>query len=139
MNTSSLLLAVAMVALYAFVWIGAPMLLVGWFRSRRQEAVQRQIALTDAIDARLGAVVSPMVTKPLWGPWQVRIAMPLARPVPAGRILAIAHEVLSGIGHGDPGRYQIVLTPKEGSARKKRIARPSRPIGKWSGANRVAA
>ena len=45
MNTSSLLLAVAMVTLYFFLWIGAPILLVGWLRSRRQEAIQRQIAL----------------------------------------------------------------------------------------------
>jgi hypothetical protein len=123
MNPSSLLLAAAMVALYVFLWIGAPILLLGWLRSRRQEAIQRQIALTDAIDARLGPIVSPVVTKPLWGPWQIRIAMPLTRPVPVGRILAIAHEVLSGVDQVDPGRYQIVLTPKEGAARNRRMVR----------------
>ena len=139
MNTSSLLLAVAMVALYVFLWIGAPILLLGWLRSRRQEAIQRQIALTDAIDGRLGPIVSPVVTRPLWGPWQVRIAMPLARPVPVGRILAIAHEVLSGTDQVGPDGYQIVLTPKEKPARRKRIARLGRPLGKWSGDNRVAA
>ena len=53
MNTSSLLLAVAMVTLYFFLWIGAPILLVGWLRSRRQEAIQRQIALGIAL-IRLG-------------------------------------------------------------------------------------
>ena len=139
MNTSSLLLAVAMVAFYVFLWIGAPILLLGWLRSRRQEAIQRQIALTDAIDGRLGPIVSPVVTRPLWGPWQVRIAMPLARPVPVGRILAIAHEVFSGVDQVDPGRYQIVLTPKEEPARKERMTRPSRSVGKWSRDNRVAA
>ena len=81
MNTSSLLLAVAMVALYVFLWIGAPTLLVGWLRSRRQEAIRYQMALT--------------------------------RPVPIGRILAIAHGVLSGVDRVNPGRYQVVLTPKE--------------------------
>jgi len=84
MNPSSLLLAVAIVALYVFLWIGAPILLRGWLRSRRQEAIQRQIALTDAIDARLGPIVSPVVTKPLWGLWRVRIARPLTRPAPVG-------------------------------------------------------
>jgi hypothetical protein len=113
MNPSSLLLAVALVTLYVFLWIGAPILLLGWLRSRRQEAIQRQIKLTDAIDARLGSIVSPVVTKPLWGPWRVRIAMPLTRPAPVSRILAITHGVLSGIDRGNPGRYQVVLTPKE--------------------------
>ena len=121
MNPSSLLLAVAMVALYVFLWIGAPILLVGWLRSRRQVAIQRQIALTDAIDARLGPIVSPAVTKPLWGPWRVRIAMPFTRPAPVGRILAIAHGVLSGIDRVNPGHYQILLTPKEKPPRKGRM------------------
>jgi hypothetical protein len=56
MNPSSLLSAVAMVAVYVFLWIGAPILLLGWLRSRRQEAIQRQIALTDALDH--GAVLA---------------------------------------------------------------------------------
>ena len=123
MNTSSLLLAAAMVTLYVFLWIGAPILLVGCLRSRRQEAIQRQIALTDAIDARLGAIVSPVVTKPLWGPWRVRIAMPLTRSMPVSRILAITHGVLSAIDRGNPGRYQVVLTPKEKPVRKGRMVR----------------
>ncbi|HEX7512126.1 MAG TPA: hypothetical protein VF464_02040 [Candidatus Methylomirabilis sp.] len=123
MNPSSLLLAVAMVTLYVFLWIGAPILLVGWLRSRRQEAIQRQIKLTDAIDARLGSIVSPVVTKPLWGPWRVRIAMPLIRPAPVGRILAITHGVLSGIDRVKPGRYQIVLTPKERHPSEGRMGR----------------
>ena len=123
MNPGSLLLAVAMVTLYVFVWIGAPILLVGWLRSRRQETIQRQIALTDAIDARLGPIVSPVVTKPLWGPWRVRIAMPLTRPAPLGRILAITHGVLSGIDRGNPGHYRIVLTPKERHPREGSMVR----------------
>ncbi len=121
MNPSSLLLAVAIVALYVFLWTGAPILLVGWLRSRRRDAIQRQIALTDAIDARLGPIVSPVVTKPLWGPWRVRIAMPLNRPVPVGRILAITHGVLSGIDRMNPGHYRIVLTPKERHPREGRM------------------
>jgi hypothetical protein len=123
MNPSSLLSAVAMVAVYVFLWIGAPILLLGWLRSRRQEAVQRRIALTDAIDARLGPIVSPVVTKPLWGPWRVRIAMPLTRPAPVGRILSIAHGVFSDVDRVSPGHYQIVLTPKEKPARKGRMVR----------------
>jgi hypothetical protein len=123
MNPSSLLLAAAIVALYVFLWIGAPILLLGWLRSRRQEAIQRQVALTDAIDARLGPIVSPVVTKPLWGPWRVRISMPLTRPMPVSRILAIAHEVFSGIDRANPAHYQVVLTPKERHPREGRMGR----------------
>ena len=131
MNPSSLPLAAAMVTLYVFLWIGAPILLVGWLRSRRHETIRHQIALTDAIDARLGPVVSPVVTKSLWGPWRVRIAMPLTRPVPVGRILSITHGVLSGVDRVNPGRYQIVLTPKEQPACKERNVRPGQSAGKW--------
>ncbi|MCX5735218.1 MAG: hypothetical protein NTW68_12950 [candidate division NC10 bacterium] len=109
--------------MYLFLWIGTPILLLDWFRSRRQEAIQRQIALTDAIDAQVGAIVSPVVTKPLWGPWRVRIAMPLTPPLPVGRILAIAHEVFSDIDRVNPGHYQIVLTPKERRPREGRMGR----------------
>ena len=99
MNPSSLPLAAAMVTLYVFLWIGAPTLLVGWLRSRRQEAIRYQMALT--------------------------------RPVPIGRILAIAHGVLSGVDRVNPGRYQIVLTPKEQPACKERNVRPGQSAGKW--------
>ena len=139
MNTSSLLLAVAMVTLYVFLWIGAPILLVGWFRSRRQEATQRQIALTDAIDARLGAIVSPVVTKPLWGPWRVRIAMPLTRPMPVSRILAITHGVLSTPDGVSPDRYRIILTPRETPLRKQKRIRIGQSAGRWSRENRATA
>jgi len=33
--------------------------LPGWFRARRQEAVWRQIALTEALDGQFGPLVSP--------------------------------------------------------------------------------
>ena len=139
MNPSSLLLAAAMVALYVFLWIGAPILLLGWLRSRRQEAIQHQIALTDAIDARLGPIVSPVVTKPLWGPWRVRIAMPLTRPAPVARILAITHEVLSPPAGVSPDRYRIILTPRETPRRKQRRIRIGQSAGRCSRENRATA
>ena len=139
MNPISLLPAVAIVTLYVFLWIGAPILLGGWLRSRRQEAIQRQIALTEAIDARLGSIVSPVVTKPLWGPWRVRIAMPLTRPVPVGRILAITHGVLSPLDGVSPDRYRIILTPRATTLRKQRRIRIGQPAGRWSRENRATA
>jgi len=76
-----------------------------WRDRRREATVARQIRLTDAIAAELGAIVAPVVKRPLWGPWQIELAMPLGRPAMVGRVLAIAHRVL-------PGRYEIVVTPQ---------------------------
>jgi hypothetical protein len=125
METGFVLLGAAAVSLFGFVWIGAPILLITWVRNRRREIANRQIALTDALDGALGMVVTPVVKKPLWGRWQIHIAVPLTRPSLVGRILAVAHEVLSA---GDPpaqDQYQIILTPKQDA---NRIPRHGRPI-----------
>jgi hypothetical protein len=125
METGFVLLGVAAVSLFGFLWIGAPILLTAWIRSRRHEAAARQIALTEALDGALGMIVAPVVKKPLWGRWQILIAVPLTPPAVVGRILAVAHEVLSA---GDPraqDQYQIVLTPKRDPMR---IGRDSRPM-----------
>lgn len=132
-------IGVAVVALYLVSLIGGPMLLMDWLRNWREEAIRRQIALTDAIDAELGAIVAPMVRKPLWGPWQIRIAVPFTRPAAVGRILAVAHEVLSTADRMHPARYQIVLTPKQDSLREERKARASHPAERWPGDPIVAA
>ncbi len=124
--------------LFVFLWIGGPMVLLGWLRNRRQEAIRRQIALTEAIDSQLGAIVAPVVSKPLWGPWQIQIAVPFSRPAAVGRILAVAHEVLSVADRMNPGRYQIVLTSKQEPIRKEREARPIRFTERWPGHTVVA-
>jgi hypothetical protein len=125
METGFVLLGAAAVSLFGFLWIGAPIILTARFRNRRQEVISRQIALTEALDGALGMIVAPVVKKPLWGPWQIHIAVPLAPPPMVGTILAITHEALSA---GDPlahGEYQIVLTPKRDPIR---IGRESFPI-----------
>ena len=123
METVLTWLGVVAVSLYMVSLIGGPMVLVDWLRNRRQATVTRQIALTDAIDGQLGPMVSPVVKRPLWGPWQIRIAVPFTRPAAIGRILTAAHEVLSVADRMDPHRYQIVLTPKQEPARQETKAR----------------
>jgi hypothetical protein len=76
---------------------------------RRQAAIARQIALTDAISEELGSIVAPLVEPTLWGPWRVRIAVPFSRPLLVGRIVGIAGRVLARV----PGRHAIVLTAQE--------------------------
>lgn len=98
------------------------LLVARWVQGRRQEALRRQIALTDAIHREFGAIVDPVVTKPLWGPWQIRIAVPFAQPATVGTVLSVAHRVLSFADRMNPGRYQIVLTSREEPGRRTQSA-----------------
>lgn len=132
-------IGVVAVALYLVSLVGGPMLLMDWLRNRREETIRRQIALTDAIDAELGAIVAPVVRKPLWGPWQIRIAVPFTRPAAVGRILAVAHEVLSAADRLDPGRCEIILTPSQEAVREETRARVSAPVERWPHEDRLAA
>ena len=62
-------------------------------RDRRVRAeVGRQIALTDALHARLGALLAPVVRRQGRG-WQVSVAVPIERPSVVGAVLATADEV----------------------------------------------
>ncbi len=125
--------------LYLVSLVGGPMLLMDWLRKRREETIRLQIALTDAIDGELGAIVSPVMKRPFWGPWQLRIAVPFARPAAVGRILALAHEVLSVADRMSPDRYQIVLTPKQDAIRTERSPGVTVPGGTWPRHTRLAA
>jgi len=89
--------------------VGILLELAAWRDRRRQAAIARQIALTDAIAAELGAIVAPVVKPALWGPSKVRIPVPLSRPLTVARVLAIAHRVLARI----PDGYEMVLVPQE--------------------------
>jgi hypothetical protein len=76
----------------------------------RAEAITRQIQLTDAIHRELGAVVAPFVTRGRRGRWRVSIAVPLERPALVGAVLGVVRGAF-------PGRFDLVLTPRESPAR----------------------
>jgi len=139
MDTILTWMGVVVVPLYLASLIGGPMFLMDWVRNRRQQTVRLQIALTDAIDAELGAIVSPVVKKPLWGPWQVHIAAPLVRPAVAGKILALAQQVLSAAGRMTPDRYEIIFTPMQGSIPEETTHRASHSTQRWPRESRLAA
>ncbi|HEV8673128.1 MAG TPA: hypothetical protein VGX21_03715 [Methylomirabilota bacterium] len=119
-------LAVLVVTLSPILAVVALLEVATWRDRRRRAAIARQITLTDAIAGELGAVVAPVVTKPLWGPWQIRIAVPFTRPATVGSIIAIAHRVLAFAERMSPGDYHIVLTPQEEPARGPRSTVVSR-------------
>lgn len=139
MATGPISLGAAVISLLVFVLIGGPAILVDWLRKRRAEEVRRQIALTDAIDSELGSIVAPVVSKPLWGPWRVHIAVPFARPMAVGRILRVAHEVFT-IGDGmGPEHYEIVVTPKQGFGGEGREGGTSQSMVRWPRDSKAAA
>lgn len=139
MDTLLTLIAAVAGALYLISLIGGPMVLMDWLRHRREETIRRQIALTDTIDATLGPVVTPVVAKPLWGPWQIRIAVPFTRPLPVVRILAVVREALSAADRMDPGRCEIIFTPSQEAVREETRARVSAPVERWPHEDRLAA
>jgi len=112
-------------ALLLFVLVGGPILLVDWSRKRRQAAIECQIALTDAIDGQVGAIVSPVVSKPLFGPWDVEIAAPLQQPGTVAGILSVVDEVFGDVVGPGSDRYRIFLTATQDALRETRA--PSSP------------
>ena len=69
-------------------------LLVGAERRARarQAEIARQIALTDALHGRLGALVAPFVRRRR-GHWDVSVALPAERPDLAAAVLTTVDEV----------------------------------------------
>jgi hypothetical protein len=139
MQVGVILVSVSAFVLLGFALVGGPMLLVDWSRNRREAAIGRQIALTDALDAQLGATVSSVVRKPLFGPWEIQIAVPVSRVAAVGRVLAIVGEVLSGGEGMSENSYRVVLSATQESLGEAR-AHPARPLTKcWAGGPVAAA
>jgi hypothetical protein len=86
---------------------------------RRLAEIARQIAVTDAIHAELGAVVSPVVRRSRLGGWRVTIPVPLDRPDTVMRVVDTAQGVFSASERARPGRFEIVLTPQERPAPRR--------------------
>ncbi len=115
--------------LLVFALVGGPVFLVDWSRKRTQAAIDRQILLTDALDRQLGAIVAPVVTKPLLGPWQIQIAVPLLRSTTAASILSVVDDVFSDMARLDSSPYRIVLNAKPGFLREARAPRTPWALG----------
>ena len=139
MQVGVLMVSVAACALLGFAFVGGPMLLVDWSRKRWQTVVERQIALTDALDWQLGAIVAPVVTKPLFGPWEIRIAVPFVRSAALARILSVVHDVFSDVEARSGGSYRVILSAKQDSLRKTDGPRTRRSATPWAGKPIAAA
>lgn len=110
MEAGVLITSTGVFTVLAFVMIGGPMFLVDWARERREAMTARQIALTDALDGRFGAIVAPVVTRPLFGPWEVRIAMPFLRSAVLAQMLSVIDDVFADGEAMPSSAYRITLT-----------------------------
>lgn len=72
-------------------------------QGRRRDEILRQIALTDALHARLGALVAPVVR---WRQraWQVAVAVPFEEPAVVATVLGTVAELFGRV------RYEVVLS-----------------------------
>ena len=120
--------------LLGFVLVGGPMFLVDWLRKRRETIIERQIALTDALDEQLGTIVAAVVTHPLFGPWKIQIEVPLPwlRSATVAGILPLVDDVFSEVARIGSHSYRIILTAKAGSLPVTRLSRSPRPTKRWA-------
>ena len=115
MPFGSIAFGVAAVLLYAFAFIGLPVMWASRQRTRYAAITARQIALTDALDAAFGPVVTPVVEKRFRGPWVIRVAVPLMDSRRLGQMISTIQTVLSSPGFA-AAAYQLVLSPAVGYA-----------------------
>ena len=91
-----MLIAVGIIAVFlapAALLVGV-MLAVEARQRSRADLAARQIMLTDAVHAELGAIVSPVVEKRAFQPWRVVFALPEGRVREMARLMAITDRVL---------------------------------------------
>ena len=102
-----------LVALFPFGLLIAGLKISNWRQRTRLAEIARQIAVTDAVHAELGAVVSPVVRRKLGRGWRLTIPVPLDRSDTVMRVLSAAYGAFSAAERTSPGHFEIVLTPQE--------------------------
>jgi hypothetical protein len=102
-----------LITLFPIGLIVALLQLSTWRQRARLAEIARQIAVTDAIHAALGAVVSPVVRRTLWRGWRLTIPVPLDRADTVTQVVEAAYGAFGAAERTRPGRFEIVLTPQE--------------------------
>jgi hypothetical protein len=113
LSTLSLLIALVPIAV-----IVALLQLSAWRQRMRLAEVSRQIAVTDAVHAALGAIVSPVVRRKLRRGWRLTIPVPLDRPDTVMQVVEAAHGAFAS-DEREPGQLEIVLTQQETPVRRR--------------------
>jgi hypothetical protein len=100
-----------------FVTLATVLLVIERRQRRRTDEIRRQIALTDALHARLGALVAPVVRRRL-RVWQVLVAVPVERPAVLAAVLEVVDRTF------ERGAYEVVLR-RQASPARSRSLRPA--------------
>lgn len=107
------MMAAAAIAATPFGLLGGGLWLAGAIRARRDEAIARQVALTDAIHHELGAAAAPEVRRSWTRGWIVSVRLPLYHQNTVGIVTRIAYDLFRRLDHQDPPRLRLVLRPRE--------------------------
>lgn len=122
------MMAAAAAAATPFVLLAGALWLAGRLRARRDEAIARQVALTDAIHHELGAAAAPEVRWSFTRGWIVSVRLPLYHQSTVGIVTRIAHDLFRRLDRQDPPRLRLVLQPRElGPWDRARMAGSPRP------------
>jgi hypothetical protein len=113
MQSAALGTLTVLVTLFPFGLLIAALNLSSWRQRTRLAEIARQIAVTDAVHAELGAVVSPVVRRKLGRGWRLTIPVPLDRPDTVIQVVSAAYGVFSARERTSPRHFEIVLTPQE--------------------------
>jgi hypothetical protein len=111
---------IAAVPLAALV---AVLVLVERGQTRRRAEILQQIALTDALHARLGAAVAPVVRR-LHRRWQIAVAVPFERPAVVAGVLTTVDKMFGRVA------YEVLLS-RQAAAPQPR-ARRTTALGRES-------
>ncbi len=139
MGAGGMVVKIAGYTLLGCALVGGPLVLAVWVQRRRLVVIARQIALTDALDAHFGVLVAPVVRKPLFGPWEVRMDLPLLGSAVLAGILAVTDAVFADVKRIPPKRYRIILrvTPTSWNTAPDRLV--TRSAEGWTGTSVAAA
>ena len=132
MHGGAMVMGGAAFVLLGFVLVGGPVFMVDWFRKRREMAIERQIALTDALDEQLGTIVAPVVTRRLFGPWEIRIGVPYLQSPAMARVLSVVDDQFSDVAGKGSSSYRIILTAAPSLLRGTQPLRTLRPMKRWA-------
>lgn len=128
-----MVIGMAAVLVLGLALAGGAWPLVDGARQRQEQAVERQIALTDALDAKLGPIVSPVVTRPMRGPWEICIGVPFLQPVAVATVVAVVDDLFSTAEPADSRSYRLVLRALDSSEEDRA------PTSRWAAAKPLAA
>jgi hypothetical protein len=107
----------------------AALLLLAERRAKRRDTeIARQIALTDALHAQLGAIVAPVVRRRR-REWEVSVAVPVDQPAVALSVLRTVDDVFGRVAYELRLRRQ---TPLAAVTRQPRPARAAQESLSWT-------